>query len=207
MTSPATVNKWIIASTVVLASFVVVMDVSIVNVAVPQTLGEFGITLDAITWMAVAYSIAEIILVTMAAWVQHTPGAQALLYPVILHIYGSLGAVRFGALAGEDDCCARFAGCERRWTHPNGAGHQARNLPRGRTRYGYSHLQHEGRRGANRRPGPGWIDVIGIVLLAIGLTALQILLERVERENWRFINLLSIRPYCACGAAGVEAVG
>jgi MFS transporter, DHA2 family, multidrug resistance protein len=53
---------------VVLASFVVVMNVSIVNVAMPQTLGEFGITLDAITWMAVAYSIAEVILVTMAAW-------------------------------------------------------------------------------------------------------------------------------------------
>jgi DHA2 family multidrug resistance protein len=28
------------------------------------------------------------------------------------------------------------------------------------------------------------IDVVGIVLLAIGLTALQILLERGERENW-----------------------
>ena len=61
--SSAPVNKWIIASTVVLASFVVVMDVSIVNVAMPQMLGEFGVTLDAITWVAVAYSIAEIILV------------------------------------------------------------------------------------------------------------------------------------------------
>src|SRR6266446_1123170 len=61
-------NKWVIAGTVVLASFVVVMDVSIVNVAMPQMLGEFGVTLDSITWVAVAYSIAEIILVTMAAW-------------------------------------------------------------------------------------------------------------------------------------------
>ena len=68
VTSPAPVNKWIIASTVVLGSFVVVMDVSIVNAAMPQMLGEFGVTLDAITWVAVAYSIAEIILVTMAAW-------------------------------------------------------------------------------------------------------------------------------------------
>src|SRR5215510_12439878 len=66
--APAPVNKWIVASTVVLASFVVVMDASIVNVAMPQMLGEFGVTLDAITWVAVAYSIAEIILVTMAAW-------------------------------------------------------------------------------------------------------------------------------------------
>ena len=61
-------NKWAIAGTVVLSSFVVVMDVSIVNVAMPQMLGEFGVTLDAITCVPVAYSIAEIILVTMAAW-------------------------------------------------------------------------------------------------------------------------------------------
>jgi len=41
---------------VVLSSFVVVMDVSIVNVAMPQMLGAFGVTLDAITWVAVAYT-------------------------------------------------------------------------------------------------------------------------------------------------------
>jgi len=64
----APANKWAIAGTVVLSSFVVVMDVSIVNMAMPQTLGECGVTLDAITWVPIAYSIAEIILVTMAAW-------------------------------------------------------------------------------------------------------------------------------------------
>jgi len=66
--SRAPANKWVIASTVVLASFVVVMDVSIVNVAMPQMLGEFGVPLETITWVAVAHSIAEIIMVTLAAW-------------------------------------------------------------------------------------------------------------------------------------------
>jgi DHA2 family multidrug resistance protein len=61
-------NKWVIAGTVVLGTFVAVMDVSIVNVAMPQMLGTFGATLDSITWVAVAYSIAEIIMVTMSAW-------------------------------------------------------------------------------------------------------------------------------------------
>src|SRR5262249_296445 len=45
-----------------------VMDVSIVNVATPQMLGTFGVSLDEITWVSVAYSIAEILLVTLAAW-------------------------------------------------------------------------------------------------------------------------------------------
>src|SRR5437016_8906337 len=64
-TSP---NTWVIASTVLLGSFVSVMDISIVNVATPQMLGTFGVSLDEITWVSVAYSIAEILLVTMAAW-------------------------------------------------------------------------------------------------------------------------------------------
>src|SRR5258707_14908523 len=74
--SRAPANKWIIAGTVVLASFVVVMDVSIVNVAMPQMIGTFGVPLDAITWVAVSYSIAEIILVTMAAWFSALLGRQ-----------------------------------------------------------------------------------------------------------------------------------
>ena len=54
VTSRAPSNKWMIAGTVLLGSFVVVMDVSIVNVAMPQMLGAFGVTLDVITWVAVA---------------------------------------------------------------------------------------------------------------------------------------------------------
>ena len=72
----APAGKWAIAGTVVLGSFVAAMDVSIVNVAMPQMIGTFGVPLDAITWVAVAYSIAEIILVTMAAWFSALLGRQ-----------------------------------------------------------------------------------------------------------------------------------
>jgi hypothetical protein len=66
--SRAPAGQWVIASTVLLGSFVSVMDISIVNVAMPQMLRTFGVALDEITWVSVAYSIAEILLVTMAAW-------------------------------------------------------------------------------------------------------------------------------------------
>ncbi|HEY7494469.1 MAG TPA: DHA2 family efflux MFS transporter permease subunit [Candidatus Tectomicrobia bacterium] len=69
-------NKWMVASTVVLGSFVAAMDVSIVNVAMPQMIGTFGVPLDEITWVAVAYSIAETIMVTMAAWCSALLGRQ-----------------------------------------------------------------------------------------------------------------------------------
>ncbi len=90
-------NKWVIAGTVVFGSFVSVMDISIVNVAMPQMIGTFGVSLDAITWVAVAYSIAEIILVTMAAWCSMLLGRKRFfIYSFILFTLASLlcGAAR-----------------------------------------------------------------------------------------------------------------
>ena len=64
----STARIWLISATVMLATYVSVIDLTIVNVAMPQMMGTFGVTLDAITWVAVAYSIAEIVMVTMASW-------------------------------------------------------------------------------------------------------------------------------------------
>ncbi len=65
---PANPNKWLVALTVMFGSFMAVMDISVVNVALPQMMGSFGASLSEITWVATAYSIAEILMVTMAAW-------------------------------------------------------------------------------------------------------------------------------------------
>ncbi|HWB53221.1 MAG TPA: DHA2 family efflux MFS transporter permease subunit [Tepidisphaeraceae bacterium] len=61
-------NKWVVALTVVFGAFMAVMDTTVVNVAMPHMMGTFGQDLSAITWVATGYSIAEIIMVTMAAW-------------------------------------------------------------------------------------------------------------------------------------------
>ncbi|MDH3604809.1 MAG: MFS transporter, partial [Candidatus Tectomicrobia bacterium] len=93
----APAGKWVIAGTVVLGSFVSVMDFSIVNVAMPQMLSTFGVSLDAITWVAVSYSIAEIILVTMAAWFSSLFGRKRFfVYSFILFTAASMlcGAAR-----------------------------------------------------------------------------------------------------------------
>ena len=52
-------NKWVIAMTVMLGTFVAVMDISVVNVALPHMMGTFGQNLSAITWIATSYSIAS----------------------------------------------------------------------------------------------------------------------------------------------------
>lgn len=61
-------NKWIIAFTVVFGTFMAVMDISVVNVALPHMMGTFGQDISSITWVATSYSIAEIIMATMAGW-------------------------------------------------------------------------------------------------------------------------------------------
>lgn len=62
------VNKWVVALTVMTGAFMAVMDVSVVNVALPHMMGNFGVSQSEITWVAASYSIAEIIMVTMAGW-------------------------------------------------------------------------------------------------------------------------------------------
>ena len=62
------VSKWLIGTAVMFGAFMAVMDISVVNVALPHMMGNFGQTLSAITWVATAYSIAAIIMLTMSGW-------------------------------------------------------------------------------------------------------------------------------------------
>jgi DHA2 family multidrug resistance protein len=62
------VNKWLVTASVMLGTFMSVMDVTVVNVALPHMMGSFGQDLSAITWVATSYAIAQIIMLTMAGW-------------------------------------------------------------------------------------------------------------------------------------------
>jgi len=69
---PATVQesasgKWLVAASMMLGRFLSVMDVTVVNVAMPHMMGAFGVNLLSITWVSTAYSI-EVIIITMSAW-------------------------------------------------------------------------------------------------------------------------------------------
>jgi MFS transporter, DHA2 family, multidrug resistance protein len=72
------INKWVVASTVIFGAFMSVMDVSVVNVAMPHMMGSFGQDLSSITWIATAYSIAAIIMMTMAGWFSTLMGRKRL---------------------------------------------------------------------------------------------------------------------------------
>src|SRR5438094_8247684 len=61
-------QPWLVTVAVIAATFLAVMDISVVNVSMPHMMGNFGQTLSAITWVATSYSIAEMLMITMAGW-------------------------------------------------------------------------------------------------------------------------------------------
>jgi DHA2 family multidrug resistance protein len=71
-------NRWVIAIAVMFGAFLSVMDVSVVNVALPHMMGSFSQTLSAITWIATIYSIVEIIMVTLSGWLSALMGRKVL---------------------------------------------------------------------------------------------------------------------------------
>ncbi|MHB8382310.1 MAG: DHA2 family efflux MFS transporter permease subunit, partial [Candidatus Binataceae bacterium] len=84
-------GKWLIASSVMIGTFLSVMDATVVNVAMPHMMGSFGQDLLTITWVSTAYSIAEIIMITMAAWLTTILGRKRLfLASMFIFIIGSV---------------------------------------------------------------------------------------------------------------------
>jgi DHA2 family multidrug resistance protein len=86
-----TSGKWLVAGSVMIGTFLSVMDATVVNVAMPHMMGSFGQDLLTITWVSTAYSIAEIIMITMAAWWTMLLGRKQLfLLSMFLFIVGSV---------------------------------------------------------------------------------------------------------------------
>ena len=75
-------RKWIITITVILASMIELIDTSIVNVALPQMMGNLGATLDEIAWVVTAYVVANVIVDPDDGLVRRRPSAAETISPV-----------------------------------------------------------------------------------------------------------------------------
>jgi DHA2 family multidrug resistance protein len=59
-----------------LGALMQVIDTSIVNVAIPQMMGNLGATLDQIGWVATGYIIAQVIVLPLTGWLSSTFGRK-----------------------------------------------------------------------------------------------------------------------------------
>src|SRR5215470_1142744 len=84
-------QQCLVTVAVMAGTFLAVMDISVVNVSMPHMMGNFGQTLSAITWVATSYSIAEMLMVTMAGWWSALVGRKRLyLASFVLFTLGSM---------------------------------------------------------------------------------------------------------------------
>ena len=66
--SDAGINPWVIALTVMLATFMEVLDTSVANVALPHIAGNLASTIDESTWVLTSYLVANAIVLPLAGW-------------------------------------------------------------------------------------------------------------------------------------------
>jgi MFS transporter, DHA2 family, multidrug resistance protein len=62
------VNPWVIAFTVMLATFMEVLDTSVANVALPHIAGNLASTVDESTWVLTSYLVSNAIVLPLAGW-------------------------------------------------------------------------------------------------------------------------------------------
>src|SRR5689334_8069943 len=62
------VNPWIVATSVMLATFMEVLDTSVANVALPHIAGNLSATTDEATWVLTSYLVSNAIILPMGGW-------------------------------------------------------------------------------------------------------------------------------------------
>ena len=84
-------NPWLIAVSVMLGTFMEVMDTSIANVALPHIAGSMSITPHQATWVLTSYLISNAIVLTATGWLSRQFGRKRfLLSCIVIFIVASL---------------------------------------------------------------------------------------------------------------------
>ena len=62
------VNRWIVSLSVVFATFMEVLDTTVVNVSLPHIAGSMSATVEEGTWTLTSYLVANAIILPMTGW-------------------------------------------------------------------------------------------------------------------------------------------
>ena len=145
--------KWAIVVTASFAAMLEVIDVSIVNVALPYMQGNLGATLSEIGWVSTSYSIANVIVIPLSAWLGLRFGKKR--YFIFSLIAFTLASVLCGMATslGQLILGRDYPGPRRRRSFGQGAGHDVRNLPARGAGQGEHDLHPRRHRRTGHRPG------------------------------------------------------
>ncbi len=73
------VNPWVVTAAVMLATFMEILDTTVVNVSVPHIAGNLGATVDEGTWVVTSYLVSNAIILPMAGWLANRLGRRRML--------------------------------------------------------------------------------------------------------------------------------
>ena len=237
-TDQPAVNPWLVAVSVMFATFMEVLDTTVVNVSLPHIAGSLSATVNEATWVLTSYLVANAVILPMTGWLAGLMGRKRLLMisvvgftiaSVLCGLAPTLGSLVFfrvvqGATGGALQPLSQavlleaFAPEDRGkamafwalgivvapilgplmggWLTDNYSWRWVFyiNLPVGvasilmtwRFIHDPSYIR--------QREGRG-IDYWGIGLLAVGIGALQILLDKGQEDDWfqsHFITSLAV---------------
>ena len=77
-------NPWMIAASVMIATFMVVLDSSVANVALPHIAGNLSASTDESTWVLTSYLVSNAIMLPASGWISRRIGRKRLLMLSIL---------------------------------------------------------------------------------------------------------------------------
>lgn len=73
------VNPWIVTIAVMLATFMEVLDTTVVNVAIPHLSGNMGATVEEGTWVVTSYLVSNAVVLPMSGWLANRFGRRRIL--------------------------------------------------------------------------------------------------------------------------------
>jgi DHA2 family multidrug resistance protein len=79
MSEPRQVNPWIVAIAVMFATFMEVLDTTVVNVSLPHIASSMSATTEEATWALTSYLVANAIILPMTGWLASRFGRKRLL--------------------------------------------------------------------------------------------------------------------------------
>lgn len=83
--NPADVSKWFIAMTVILPTFIEIMDTSVVNVSLPHLQGSLNAGVDEVTWVLTSYLVSNAIIIPISGWLSSVFGRKRyLIFSIVL---------------------------------------------------------------------------------------------------------------------------
>jgi MFS transporter, DHA2 family, multidrug resistance protein len=85
----ASANPWAIAVSVMIATFMVVLDSSVANVALPHIAGNLSASTDESTWVLTSYLVSNAIMLPAAGWITRRIGRKRLFLASIIVFTGA----------------------------------------------------------------------------------------------------------------------